>query len=975
MLEDPPSKWFAGASSPTSLTSFSSATAHQMNWNAEFSEFIKNKTVDGVNIEGKKSPYIPFHHLDTYWAEDDLMQESLKHVGPNPTNPSTIRDAYVRIWSTLVSIGRPQFIDWFIKNDYTDERLPDKLILIADDYLVNEMLGDFDQARWKFMPLLFHKGNKMQGKSLDDRHVLPITFEDCLTPPEDGGKTIIWKARIHDHGSDFEERTVVLKIYEQHPRYLAAFKREWKLLANLPSEASEVIVNYLGSFKQNRKSVIVLEFAPGGNLAAFLRNARTPATQAEFYSFWTSLASLLIAVYYLNNLPNGAGCAHRDIKFENILVFPGSTGSSYDFTLKLTDFDTISDVQEVSSRNGSRQLDDGGRVYCAPEASRLHEREQYILEHIPLNSDIWSLGALFSDIIVWLAEGFAGIDRYEEMRKVETNGISGIPGSGYENCFHNGLERLKCVDKAHERSLGLLAKIDDITPRMKELTESFMLVPSSDRPEPKTLHRYFTLDIQRQLRQAAAQDGLRPANISRLRATSSDPPRVTSNLPRLQTTNLDSEQDRPQTAGAATNGSTAIPGNMLAVSSAAHISNNPSPVTTGTRKSEDSIYRLPEITVEDANAWLASKTRYPIQGMEEVLQDIKDRDQLFVIDDSKSMAQYKAHLYPTMKALLAFACQIDPDRVEIVFTSDPKKVIRDRLFRGGPEYLARKVLDHFDNGTSGSRLTNMESKLGDILLQLIPVTGMKKTSVYVMTDAVWQPSSDPGGGVEITLRNLIGRLKNNGQDRDFVTLQFIRFGDDPEGLKRLKYLDDELAKEPGMDGFDIVDYRERNDNVPHMLMGAYSRHYDGQDGHVDPKHKGLTTPQEVPTLGRRISLILERRVSPQRARNSPWSRSDSGNERVSNRGFLSQGSVAFTAARTIGKHSCGGPHCVLRWYQYTPTGIQKIKHGTVSSGSGIEQCGRTSKFLAAAKDGGGYAQEYRDNITFNSYRVQSTITH
>ncbi|KAK7987293.1 hypothetical protein PG988_002281 [Apiospora saccharicola] len=409
----------------------------------------------------------------------------------------------------------------------------------------------------------------------------------------------------------------------------------------------------------------------------------------------------------------------------------------------------------------------------APEASRLYQREQYTFEHTPLNSDIWSLGALFSDIIVWLAEGFSGIDCYEKTRKAETS--------------------------VHERALGLLAKIDDITPRMKELTKSFMLVPSSGKPDPKTLHRCFTLDIQRQLRQATAQDNLWPA-ISRQRAASSDPPRLTSNLPRLQTANLDREQDRPKTAIAANNGGMAVPGSMLAVSLAAPVSNNPSPVTPGARESENSTYRLPEITVEDTNAWLASKRRYPIQGMQEVLQDIKDRDQLFIVDDSKSMAQHKAHLYLTIKALLAFACQIDPDRGEIVFTSDLTKLIRDRLFRGGPEYLARKVLDRFDNGTSGSILTNMDSKLGDILLQLVPVIGMKKTSVYVMTDAVWQPSSEPGGGVESTLRNLIGRLTQNRKDRDFVTLQFIRFGDDPEGLKRLKYLDDKLANERGIDG-------------------------------------------------------------------------------------------------------------------------------------------------------------------------------
>ena len=214
-------------------------------------------------------------------------------------------------------------------------------------------------------------------------------------------------------------------------------------------------------------------------------------------------------------------------------------------------------------------------------------------------------------------------------------------------------------------------------------------------------------------------------------------------------------------------------------------------MTSRTASCEKKRPRLPLITVENVNAWLARKKKVSIPGMELVLRDIQGRDQLFVIDDSITMANHTDSLYHTIKALFAFACKLDPDRVEVVFASDPTRVIKDRRFSGGAEYLARKVLNHFDSSISLG-ITNMESKLGDILQQM---TWTKKTSIYVMTDAIWQPSDEPGGGVERPLRALMKRLMGSSKARDFITLQFIYFGDDASGIKRLKYLDDRLAED------------------------------------------------------------------------------------------------------------------------------------------------------------------------------------
>lgn len=425
----------------------------------------------------------------------------------------------------------------------------------------------------------------------------------------------------------------------------------------------------------------------------------------------------------------------------------------------------------------------------APEASRIHERERFAFENVPLNSDIWSLGAVFSDIIVWLAEGPRGVKSYEAERKKEISKYPEVQESGYGNCFHDGLTRLECVEKAHERALGLRRVIDDFTPNIKDLIEQHMLVPYNKRPDPKTLRRYFTLAIeqQQQLHPSDPRDSLRPPNAT-LRSYSSEMPRETMSMALNQ-------QGSPLAAIATANPrGRATTGDLLHAISTTDISHDSYSVASKIVSGEEKGPRLPEITVENANAWLARKRKVSIPGMDLVLRDIRGRDQLFVIDDSITMARHADSLYHTIKALFAFACKVDPDRVEVVFASDPTRFIKDKRFGGGAEYLARKVLNHFDSGISlGS--TNMESKLSEILGQM---TWMKKTSIYIMTDAVWQPSDEPGGGVERPLTVLMKRLMNYPKARDFITLQFIYFGDEPDdscALKRLKYLDDGLAED------------------------------------------------------------------------------------------------------------------------------------------------------------------------------------
>ena len=61
-------------------------------------------------------------------------------------------------------------------------------------------------------------------------------------------------------------------------------------------------------------------------------------------------------------------------------------------------------------------------------------------------------------------------------------------------------------------------------------------------------------------------------------------------------------------------------------------------------------------------------------------------------------------------------------------------------------------------------------------------------NLYVFTDGIWQPDSDP---TEI-IADLVDDLKNHSVLKEQFGIQFISFGDDPGGLTTLRRLDSGL---------------------------------------------------------------------------------------------------------------------------------------------------------------------------------------
>ena len=98
---------------------------------------------------------------------------------------------------------------------------------------------------------------------------------------------------------------MVFKIYETVEGQ-RAFTREVDVFEMLEDWASDVIVECFGSFMQRKKSVVMLEYADGGNLETFFTMNQQPKNFEEMERLWTELMKLLRALEFLHAL-RGAG--------------------------------------------------------------------------------------------------------------------------------------------------------------------------------------------------------------------------------------------------------------------------------------------------------------------------------------------------------------------------------------------------------------------------------------------------------------------------------------------------------------------------------------------------------------------------------------------------------------------------------------------------------------------------------------------
>ena len=167
--------------------------------------------------------------------------------------------------------------------------------------------------------------------------------------------------------------------------------------------------------------------------------------------------------------------------------------------------------------------------------------------------DIWSLGCIFSEAAMWIADGYKGVVDYRRQRMAETDEIPNFKGG---DCFHDGERVLKAVIDAHKDIELRLRRSDYIT---KDVLDSMVeeMLWEEDRPNAKALWRKaegVLLRAEQKLAKNTAEDLITRPNNSRLLSypVPKSPPLPPPELPRLLPPGLSSFAERQYPANVET---------------------------------------------------------------------------------------------------------------------------------------------------------------------------------------------------------------------------------------------------------------------------------------------------------------------------------------------------------------------------------------------------------------------------------------
>ena len=167
---------------------------------------------------------------------------------------------------------------------------------------------------------------------------------------------------------------------------------------------------------------------------------------------------------------------------------------------------------------------------------------------------------------------------------------------------------------------------------------------------------------------------------------------------------------------------------------------------------------------------------------------------VFLIDDSRSMGRHWKEVRDVFAHLAYIVKDKDPDRIDLLFTMS-----RDAHH----SHRTTPLLDVLD-GIRPQGDSNIRSQLSEVLQDYQarlkgqkpsgwfrrrhPPGQVRRQTLYVFTDGIWQPDCD----ITEIIKHLVDCLKEHNLYREQFGIQFIRFGDDPEGVKRLEHLDSGL---------------------------------------------------------------------------------------------------------------------------------------------------------------------------------------
>lgn len=153
------------------------------------------------------------------------------------------------------------------------------------------------------------------------------------------------------------------------------------------------------------------------------------------------------------------------------------------------------------------------------------------------------------------------------------------------------------------------------------------------------------------------------------------------------------------------------------------------------------------------------------------------------------MRPYWKKVQDLFRILAYILKSMDKDGLDLYFTSSNKKYHHNHTTRLVEEVERRGEVKNRGSNDMSDRLEQILGEHGTAIKQASRAGRLPKAlNVYVFTDGKWDPRSNIVPSID-TIVNLMHTLQVPEKN---VGLQFIRFGDYEEGLKKLRLVDNYL---------------------------------------------------------------------------------------------------------------------------------------------------------------------------------------
>ncbi|KAF7187457.1 Mitogen-activated protein kinase kinase 2 [Pseudocercospora fuligena] len=239
--------------------------------------------------------------------------------------------------------------------------------------------------------------------------------------------------------------------------------------------------------------------------------------------------------------------------------------------------------------------------------------------------------------------------------------------------------------------------------------------------------------------------------------------------------------------------------------------------------------KLPHCSRAQIQAWYdaqkSKRSNAPLPHAEN-MSSLRDRDHVFIVDDSATMKKHWPDVIELIRVLAYMTKSMDPDGIELYYL----RTGASAKFKHSSD-LVRSVEHHAATGD-----TSLDQVFDSYLRKYCKTIDKSKSwkgvfnklkpcSVYVLTDGVLAAGNHEQGREAI--RILVDDLIAHKLPRFQIGVQFISFRNDENGLKLLVGLDT-LKMSQGLK-LDIIDTEPANGNVWKMLLGAINAKYDNDD--------------------------------------------------------------------------------------------------------------------------------------------------